>query len=63
MIKNFNEVPNTIEGLEFYIDRSEKSIKDYEQKANRLRQLQSEARERLRNYKSSPIKEEMNETK
>lgn len=59
MIKNFDEVPHTIEGLNFFISRSESSIKDYEQKANKLRQLQAEAKERLRNYNSSPKNETM----
>ncbi len=47
MIKNFDEVPDTIEALKFYIMAGENSVKQLRNKANKLNELVSEAKRRL----------------
>lgn len=61
MMKSYEEVPNTIEGLRFYIDRGEKNIKDFKQRTKRLEELLGIAKERLRNMENAPKKEVMDE--
>lgn len=63
MIKNFEEVPSTIEGLRFYIDRGIKNIKEFKLKAGRLEKLVSVAKIRLINLENSPKKEEFDAIK
>lgn len=61
MITNYEELPNTSEGLKFYINASLHAIKDYTIKARRLEELLAMARERLRNIESAPKNEVMDE--
>lgn len=59
MIKNFDEVPRTIEGIRFFIMAGEKSLKELRNRANKLEVLISEAKERLDRYEGSLKKEVM----
>ncbi len=59
MIRNFSELPETIDGLKFFIMAGDKSIKELRNKANRLEQLVFEANERLNVKENSPKKETM----
>lgn len=57
MISNFDELPDTIEALRFYIVAGEKSIKELKNKVNKLEHLVSEAKQRLKNKENAPKKE------
>lgn len=57
MIKNFDEVPQTIEGLNFFIMAGEKALKDFKNKHDRMESLLAEAKQRLKAYEDSPKKE------
>lgn len=59
MLPSYDEIPHTKEGLDFYIDRANKAIKEYQFKINKLNANISEADSRLKAINNSPSIERM----